>query len=221
MVVVSAGRFRMGCLTDEGEPHCFDSSKPAHSVTIARAFAVSVHEVTFEDYDRFTYPNKVNDQGWRRGRKPVVAVSWHDAKEYAEWLASQTGAEYRLLTEEEWEYSARAGTTTRYSWGDEVGVNRANCAGCGSNWDNSRTAPVGSFGPNAFGLHDMHGNVWERVEDCWRNNHAEEANCTLRVGRGGSWWSPWNSIFSQSRYWYPPGDRYRTGGFRVARTLAR
>ena len=230
MVVIPAGRFRMGCLVDgvvvifleEPLHYCSDWEKPAQAVTIEQPFAVSVYEVTFEDYDRFTYPNEVDDQGWGRGRRPVVAVSWHDAKEYAEWLSSETEAEYRLLTEAEWEYAARAGSTTRYSWGNELGVSRANCAGCGSRWDDQMTAPVGSFRPNAFGLHDMHGNVWEWVEDCWRNSYAEAPNCAWRAGRGGSWYSAGKrSVRSAHRYWHPPGDRYLDGGFRVARTLSR
>ena len=91
---------------------------------------------------------------------------------YAEWLSAQTGAAYRLPSESEWEYAARAGTATKYSWGNEIGVNRANCDGCGSEWDNARTAPVGSFRPNAFGLYDMHGNLWEWVADCWNRSYA-------------------------------------------------
>ena len=117
MVVVPAGRFRMGCLSNDDD--CYDDEKPVHEVTITRPFAVSVYEVTFEDYDRFTYPNKGDDEGWGRGRRPVINVSWNDAKEYAAWLSAQTGAEYRLLSEAEWEYAARAGSSAKYSWGKE------------------------------------------------------------------------------------------------------
>ena len=128
--------------------------------------------------------------------------SWNDAKEYVGWLSSQTGAEYRLLSESEWEYAARAGSGTKYSWGNEIGVNRANCARCDSQWDFKQTAPVGSFAPNAFGLYDMHGNVYEWVEACWNASYAgapsdgsawRSGNCAERVLRGGSWGDvPWN-----------------------------
>ena len=91
----------------------------------------------------------------------MINVNWEDAKAYAAWLSKQTGKRYRLPSESEWEYGARAGTRTRYSWGDAIGVNRANCNGCGSEWDGTQTAPVASFVPNCFGLYDMHGNVWE------------------------------------------------------------
>ena len=113
MVVIPAGRFRMGCLSNDNG--CSGDEKPVHEVTIGAPFALSVHEVTFEDYDRFTYPNKVDDRGWGRGRRPVINVSWNDAQDYVQWLSSQTGAEYRLPSEAEWEYAARAGTTTKYS----------------------------------------------------------------------------------------------------------
>ena len=135
--------------------------------------------------------------GWGRGGRPVIHVSWEDATAYADWLFDETGEQYRLPSESEWEYAARAGATTRYSWGQDLGRNRANCRGCGSRWDRDRTAPAGSFAANAWGLHDMHGNVWEWVEDCWHENYARAprdgsawtggGNCGRRVLRGGSW----------------------------------
>ena len=168
MVVIPAGRFRMGCVS--GQDCGGDREFPVHEVTIPQAFAVSKYEVTFEDYDRFTYPNRVDDEGWGRGRRPVINVSWSDAQEYVAWLSRQTGQTYRLLSEAEWEYVARAGSSSLYSWGNDIGSNRANCADldefgtCGDQWE--YTAPVGSFPANAFGVHDMHGNVTEWVEDC-------------------------------------------------------
>ena len=125
MVVIPSGRFRMGCLSNAD---CYDHEKPVREVTIAVPFALSVHEVTFEDYDRFAYPNKVDDEGWGRGTRPVINVSWEDAQEYVAWLSAQTGAEYRLPSEAQWEYAARAGTATKYHWGNEVGSNLANCS---------------------------------------------------------------------------------------------
>ena len=156
-------------------------------------------------------------------------VSWRDAKGYVRWLSEKTGEEYRLLSEPEWEYAARAGTGTRYWWGDEVGWNRANCHGCGSRWDGERTAPVGSFPPNGFGLHDVHGNVGEWVEDCLNAGYEgalkdgcarESGDCRRRMLRGGSWFSrPW-SLRSADRYGSTTGLRIGYVGFRVARTLA-
>ena len=139
-----------------------------------------------------------------------------------------TGKPYRLLTEAEYEYAARAGTQTAYPWGDDIGKNNANCNGCGSQWDNKQTAPVGSFAPNAFGLYDMVGNVWEWVEDCWHNNYDGApadgsawitGDCSTPVVRGGSWYYPSALVQSFFRYWVK-SDIWSTGtGFRVGRTL--
>lgn len=222
MVVVPAGQFRMGCLANE--PLCSAGDK---EVSIAAPFALSVYEITFEDYDRFTNPNKVNDEGWGRGPRPIINVSWDDAKEYVAWLSLETGAEYRLPSEAEWEYAARAGTTSEYSWGNEIGVNRANCNDdCGDTWQH--TAPVGSFMPNGIGLHDMHGNVAEWVEDCWNDSYARTPSngsawvrhrCSERTVRGGSWRHGEANVGSASRFPRSSGFRDFGFGFRVARTL--
>ena len=225
MVVIPAGRFRMGCVSGLD---CSHIAMPVHVVTIPAAFALSVHEVTFDDYDRFTYPNKVDDEGWGRGSRPVINVSWDDAKEYVAWLSSRTGAEYRLPSESEWEYAARAGSSTQYSWGNGIGRNRANCRHdrCGDQWE--YTAPVGSFAPNGFGLFDMHGNVWEWVEDCWNRSYAGaptdgsawlRGDCGERVLRGGSWYSGPRVLRAALRSRDAAGNRSVTFGFRVARTL--
>ena len=227
MVVIPAGQFRMGCVSGQD---CYDDELPVHDVTIPQAFAVSKHEVTFEDYDRFTYPNRVDDEGWGRGRRPVINVSWNDARDYVAWLSRQTGQTYRLLSEAEWEYVARAGRSTAYSWGDDIGSNRANCTPwteeCGDQWE--RTAPVGSFAANAFGVHDMHGNVFEWVEDCWNDGYSSapsdgsawgSGDCEQRVIRSGSWFDDPRSLRSAHREGITAGDRDFYSGFRVARTL--
>ena len=228
MVVIPAGRFRMGCLSD-----CeamMDYAKPVHEVTI-ESFALSKYEVTFEEYARFTAATgrrPASDSGWGRGRRPVIDVSWEDAVAYTEWLSAHTGERYRLPSEAEWEYAARAGSGTVYSWGDEIGRGRANCDGCGSQWDNKKTAPVGSFSPNAWGLHDMHGNVWEWVQDCWHDNYEgapadgsawESGDCSVRVFRGGSWYFIPRNLRAAYRNWYSSGVRDYYNGFRIARTL--
>jgi len=227
MVVIPAGRFRMGC--SSSDDHCFNEERPVHEVTIPAPFALSVHEVTFEDYDRFSYPYKVDDEGWGRGRRPVINVSWNDAMDYVEWLSAQTGAEYRLPSEAEWEYAARAGASTRYSWGNEIGMGRANCSDddCGDRWE--YTAPVGSFARNAFGLYDMHGNVREWVADCVNGSYAGapsdgsawlSGNCALRVQRDGAWYHYPGFHRVSHRTWWGTDDRNVGVGFRVARTLA-
>ena len=230
MVVIPAGRFRMGCVSGRG---CRDGEFPVHEVTIPEAFAVSVYEVTFEDWDRCVSGGgcggyRPDDRGWGRGNRPVIYVSWNDAQEYVAWLSSQTGQTYRLLSESEWEYVARAGTSTVYSWGNAIGSNRANCGldYCGDQWEN--TAPVGSFQANAFGVHDMHGNVFEWVEDCWNASYAGApsdgsawlgGDCDRRVLRGGSWNYLPRDLRSATRDRNTTGDRDNDDGFRVARTL--
>ena len=157
----------------------------------------------------------------------MINVSWNDAKAYVAWLSEQTGSRYRLRSEAEWEYAARAGSTTDYHWGDDVGNNQANCAGCGSRWDDEQTAPVGSFDPNGWGLFDMHGNVWEWVEDCWHDNYVDApangtawtrgGDCSRRVYRGGSMYTHLLETMSANRRTAFPFSDSR--GFRVARTL--
>ena len=229
MMPIAAGTFRMGCVSGRD---CLYDEQPVHAVTIVRPFALSKYEVTFEEYERFTEAtdrDRPDDEGWGRGRRPVIWVSWNDAQAYVSWLSSETGVRYRLPSESEWEYAARAGTATAYSWGNEIGVNRANCDGCGSRWDDEMTAPVGSFAANAWGLHDMHGNVWEWVEDCWHDSYAgapgdgsawtSGGDCGERGSRGGSWFSgPW---FLRAAIRLSPDASYRDNdkGFRVARTL--
>ena len=230
MVVVPAGSYRMG--SEDGA----SDERPVHEVTIGAPFAVGRYEVTFAEWDacgrgcprgRDIRP-LADDEGWGRGRRPVINVSWDDAKRYVQWLSRKTKKPYRLLSESEWEYAARAGTQTAYSWGDEIGVNRANCDGCGSQWDDSKTAPVGSFGANAWGLYDMHGNVTEWVADCWNDSYAGApadgsawltGNCAVRVLRGGSWYNNPSFLRAAYRIRNSTGIRSIRIGFRVARTL--
>ena len=235
MVVIPAGSFQMGChkdcWDDRDKPMRWDPSswRPVHEVRI-RSFEMSKYEVTFEEYDAFTDATgreRADDKGWGRGRRPVVNVSWHDAVAYTQWLSSQTGESYRLPSEAEWEYAARAGSTTIYSWGDDIGVNRANCRDCGSQWG-SQTAPVGSFSANGWGLHDMHGNVGEWVQDCWNDNYREAPSdgsawesgvCFYRILRGGSWNDEPRYLRSVARSGHNLEERYNALGFRIARSF--
>ena len=227
MVVIPAGSFTMGSnyrLDRQAEA----DEQPVHQVTISQPFAVSKYEITFEDYGRFADPFEVDDEGWGRGRRPIINVSWNDAKKYVAWLSSQTGQRYRLLSEAEWEYAARSGSKTRFSWGEAIGGNKANCSAhyCGDPFE--YTAPVGSFEPNAFGLYDMHGNVLEWVEDC-KSHHYRGAptdgtswlrgDCSYRGLRGGSWILYPDYLRSASRDWSSADKGDSTFGFRVARTL--
>jgi formylglycine-generating enzyme required for sulfatase activity len=229
MIVVPAGKFMMG--SPESEDGRYAGESPQHEVRIGTPFAVSKYEVTFEEWDACAAAGvcpEVKDQ-WGRGRMPVINVIWDDAKQYVGWLSRSTGKAYRLLTESEWEYAARAGTTTRFYWGDDVGKNNANCGGCGSKWDNQQTAPVGSFQPNAFGLYDMAGNVWEWVEDVWHNNYegaptdgsawVQGRYSWRRVVRGGSWGDIPRNLRAASRDGNLMDARASDLGFRVARAL--
>ena len=236
MVVVPAGSFMMGCVSGQD---CGENEQPVHRVTIGQPFAVGKYEVTFAEWDACVASGgckgyRPNDHGKGRGRRPVIRVSWEDVQAYVTWLSDQTGQQYRLLSEAEWEYVARAGTTTKYWWGDEIGRNRATCDGCGSQWDpgffgGGQTAPVGSFAANGWGLHDVHGNAWEWVQDCWNESYVgapsdgrawETGDCGSRVLRGGSWYyHPW-TLRSAFRFRLTADNRYiNYNGFRIARSL--
>ena len=197
MVRISTGGFRMGCVSGR---RCFSNEMPVVEVQVENGFAISKHEISFSDFDRFAEAAGHEwvgaSRGSERGAHPVVNVSWADAVAYTEWLSAETGRRYRLPTESEWEYAARAGSAAAYSWGNDLLPGRGNCNGC----DNARsargTAPVGSFPANAWGLHDMHGNVWEWVLNCAGPSrralepgirHVANADCNRRVRRGGSW----------------------------------
>ena len=226
-------RFRMGDLMRDLTVGGWVWERPRHSVTVP-SFRMGKHEVTFSQWDACVADGGCShtpgDEGWGRGNRPVINVSWDDIQEFIVWLNTRTGGGYRLPTESEWEYAARAGSESLYSWGDEFGDNRANCDGCGSRRDDKRTASVGNFPANEWGLHDMHGNVYEWVEDCWNDNYGDahgdapddgsawlRGDCRRRVVRGGCWYGdPWY-MRSSSRYNYNHSDRSPFVGFRLAR----
>ncbi len=236
MVFIPGGSFRMGDIQGVG----IANEKPVHTVTI-KPFAVGKYEITRAQFEAFV-DETGHDAGsiWRApnfsqaGEHPVGGVDWEDARAYIAWLNGRTGKRYRLLTESEWEYVARAGTETRYHFGNDAASLRgnANCweSVCADGFD--RTAPVGSFGANAFGVHDMHGNVWEWVEDCWHGNYngaptdgsawleRDGGNCGARVLRGGSWLdNVAGNLRSAGRIWSARGLRSGSDGFRLAQDL--
>ena len=237
MVRIPAGTFTMGA--PESEPWSIDNERPQRTVSIP-AFAAGVHEVTFAQWDACVAAGgcggySPSDSGWGRDDRPVMRVDWDDAQSYVDWLSRTSGQRYRLLTESEWEYAARAGTTTPFHTGETITPQQANFDGkhgYPSGYDGSglyrrQTVPVGSFAPNGFGLHDMHGNVWEWVQDCYGDyenapndgSAAEREGCSDRVLRGGSWLDVPRYLRSASRSRYFSGSRIRLNGFRVARTL--
>ena len=228
MVLVAAGQFTMGSPSDE--PGRDDDEGPQHNVTVAEPFLAGKFEVTFAEWDACVAAGGCkpkSDAGWGRLNRPVIRVSWDDAKAYASWLSRKTGKAYELLSEAKWEYAARGGTATPYWWGENQESDRANCDGCGSNWDNEKTAPVGSFEANGFGLHDTAGNVREWVEDCYHDHYEGaptdgspwiDAQCSVRVLRGGGWYNPPKVVRSASRIGAGPDYAYDDYGFRVART---
>ena len=249
MVVVPPGSFMMG--SPDSEAGRFDWEGPQHRVTIDYTFAVGVHEVTFEEWAACVRAggcggHEPYDYGWGQGRRPVIDVSWDDARAYADWLTEWTGEEYRLLSEAEWEYVARAGTETARYWGESArqqcryanGYDAVGHAEWGFSWDpvgcrdrQANTAPAGSYRPNAFGLHDVLGNVWEWVDDCWNGSHEgyeaapmdgsprNTGDCSARALRGGSWAMPAGYLRSAARFGFQAGLRDDSYGFRLARTI--
>ena len=221
MVWIAPGTFQMG--SSQGD----SDERPVHEVTIRQGFYLGKYEVTQAQWEAVMGSNPSRFSGC--GDCPVERVSWVDAQVFIRKLNEMEGENrYRLPSEAEWEYAARAGSGTVYSWGNEIGNNRANCRGCGSRWDGEKTAPVGSFPANAWGLHDMHGNVWEWVQDCWNGNYEgapvdgsawESGACSARVLRGGSWSYEPGYLRAAGRVGLTSGDRYSHFGFRIARTV--
>ena len=230
MVVVPAGSFMMG--SPETEDDRDDDEGPVHKVTIEKPFAVGVYEVTFEEWDAcvsasgcgyYAPDDVVFLKWWGRERFPVVNVGWDDAQGYVDWLSDKTGKTYRLLSESEWEYVARAGTTGRYHWGNRISSSKANYGN-----KVGKTMPVGSYPRNPFGLYDVHGNVGEWVGGCWNPNYSGApsdgsvwgtGDCTNSVFRGGSWRSKPRHLRSAYRGKSPTMNRSIYVGFRVAMTL--
>jgi len=222
MVLIPAGEFIMGSPDDEG----YDSERPQHEVSID-SFYIGKYEVTFEQYDLFcekTGRSKPSDRGWGRGKRPVINVSWYDAVAFCDWLSELSGDRYRLPTDAEWEYACRAGTTTKYNFGDstrDLGLYAWYSGNAGK-----RTHPVGNLRANAWGLHDMHGNVWEWCSDWYdesyysrspSSNPTGPTNGQNRVHRGGSWGSDASHLRSTNRNYASPDVTISFLGFRCAR----
>jgi formylglycine-generating enzyme required for sulfatase activity len=213
-----------------GEASAGSEARPV--VAINYILAVGRFEVTFAEWDACVAGGgcrrRPDDAGWGRGWQPVINVSWNDAQQYVAWLSRRTGKRYRLLSEAEWEYAARAGTDARYWWGNHAGRGDANCADCGSKWDGRQAAPVGRFAPNPFGLYDMHGNVSEWVEDCYHDEYRQadrrawtrscSAQTDTRIVRGGAWHGSTKSMRSTSRTSAVSDYHDNRIGFRIART---
>ncbi|MGW8390885.1 formylglycine-generating enzyme family protein [Pseudoduganella sp. HUAS MS19] len=242
LVKVPAGRIETGACPD-GKQICPEPDYVRQLVEV-NAFEIGATEVTFAEWDAcvkdnactspvsdWAYENRPvvapcvqdapcqypADQGWGRGKRPVINVSWDDVQGYLKWLNAKTGQRYRLPTSAEWEHAALAGAATGYPWGEKLGKNNANCGGCGSKWDNRQTAPVASFKPNRFGIHDMSGNVAEWVSSCFPSREPGSQECKTYIYRGGSWQSVakamdprgYDALFGNLRHNYI--------GFRLAR----
>jgi formylglycine-generating enzyme required for sulfatase activity len=226
MIQLPEGSFMMG--SKGSSP--YQDERPQHKVSL-QGFAIGKYEITFDEYDRFansTGRESPKDNGWERGNHSVINVSYDDAVEYTKWLTEQTGHQYQLPTEREWEYAATAGTDTLFWWGQEVGQNKANCANCGSQWDGKQPAPIGSFAANAFGLHDTIGNVLEWTATCYHPSYQGSpasgqnwggGNCQKRMVRSGSFQTYDKDLRTTKRYSYSPKMRMDTLGFRVVRSI--
>jgi formylglycine-generating enzyme required for sulfatase activity len=224
LVVVPSGDVEIG---SNDTPY----EKPIHKVTIAKPFAIGRREVSFAEWDTCVAEggckHRPDDRGWGRGANPVIDVSWDDAQAFITWLSQKTQKRYRLPSEAEWEYAARAGTVTGFWWGRAVGANNANCEDC-SPTPVRKSVAGGTFRPNGFGLYDTAGNAAEWVEDCWNDTYRGAPNngtawtqgqCRQRVLRGGSFSSRSPMIRSAARFRYDRDVRYYANGFRVARDL--
>lgn len=239
MVLIPRDRFTMG--SPESEPGR-QKDETRQAVLIPRGFAAGRYAVTFREWGACVADGSCggytpSDEGWGRNDRPVIDVSWNDAKAYAAWLSKKTGKSYRLLSESEREYVTRAGAYTPFWWGAGISTDDANYDGSrtygggGKKGENrQKTVPVNSFEPNPFGLSQVHGNVWEWTADCWNDNHdsapgdgsaLETGGCSARVLKGGAWNSDPAELRSASRLGAAPDARTSSYGFRVARDLER
>ncbi len=224
LIALNPATYRMG--RSAGVAH--SDGAPVREVVLP-AFLIGSREVTFAEYDRFvtaTGARRPSDHGFGRGKRPVIDVSWGDALAYTRWLSRRTGHRYRLPSEAEWEYAARAGGRSLHWWGADAPAGRAVCLDCGSRWDGRSTAPVASLAANPFGLYDTAGNVYEWVADCYQPTHRNAPSdgsalqlrgCRQRVARGGSFRTPLTSVYSHARRGFEPETRVDMIGFRIAR----
>lgn len=253
MVIIPAGEYTMGWKAADGVRFSEEPLPPGaitrHRVRIAYPFAMSKTHVTVAEFAKFAAETnytkadkcQVAEDGverkdsWREPgfpqtpNHPVVCVNYEDSVAYAAWLSKKTGKTYRIPSDAEYEYANRAGTTTTYWWGNEVGVNNASCGGaCGSQWDNMSSPPAASFKPNAFGLYDTTGAVWSRTADCWNESFDNaphdgsintKGDCTKRVFRGGGFRSNPLNLRSALRHGTGHDRRFNDDGFHVVRVL--
>lgn len=230
MIVIPAGEFWMGSPeSEEGR----GKDERRHRVEIDRPFAIGQYAVTFEEYDLYCADRgrtKPEDESWGRSNQPVINVSWVDALDYAEWLSAQSGQSYRLPTEAEWEYAARAGTETAFWWGNTINPDQANYDGSYTYRNGTEgvyrkeTVQIDQFQPNPWGLYQVHGNVWELTGSRYDKNYiGAETLCTYPSGplavRGGSWGNEPARVRSAHRGRSSPDNRSYTAGFRLARSL--
>ena len=225
MVVLEPGSFIMG------DNHGDRSENPAHRVKISAPYAIGKYEVTVSQWNACVQAEAckaVTSTAGSPDKSPARDISWTDTQRYVHWLSKQTGENYRLPTEAEWEYAARAGTDSRYWWGEKMQAGKANCRGCGGDWNNDAPANVDALPPNPFGLYGMNGGVWEWVEDCWHKDYDgaptdgsawTSDDCRENVIRGGSWRNNSTYAHSASRFTYDTAVRYILNGFRVAKSL--
>jgi formylglycine-generating enzyme required for sulfatase activity len=207
------------------------SERPAHRVTISKPYAIGKYEVTLAQWNACVQAEAckaITSAAGLPDKSPAKDLSWTDAQRYVQWLSKLTGQNYRLPTEAEWEYAARAGTGSRYWWGETMQAGKANCKGCGGDWSNDMPANVDAFPANPYGLYGMNGGVWEWVEDCWYKSYAgaptdgsawTRSDCRENVIRGGSWRNDSTYAHSASRFTYDMQVRYLLNGLRVAKTL--
>jgi formylglycine-generating enzyme required for sulfatase activity len=225
MVILQPGSFTMG------DNHGDRSERPAHRVTISRPYAIGKYEVTLAQWNACVQAEAckaVTSTIGSPDKSPTRDISWTDTQRFVRWLSKQTGQNYRLPTEAEWEYAARAGTGSRYWWGEKMQAGMANCKGCGGDWSNDAPANVDALPPNPFGLYGMNGGVWEWVEDCWHKDYDGAptdgsawtgSDCRENVIRGGAWRNDSTYAHSSSRFTYDSAVRYILNGFRVAKSL--